>query len=133
MGMTDEIEEQAVELLASPDDTYEVAVRIAGTAANYCPGGWNFDKVVGTELARTAASVRDMFGTWAQRIHTHGHLNGSSKAEALDAHQNIERAVNDWLGSGQLDPAAFVARWLAVVGPVDVAWLEDGRDPVVGA
>lgn len=123
VGLIEDIDAQASEL-RTRDDTYEVAAAIASTAAQYCPGGWHFDEDNAAGLAAIAASVRDVFGTWAQRIHTHGHVDGATEAEALDAHRRIEMAVNDWLGSGRLDPAGFVNRWLPVVGRVDIAWLQ---------
>lgn len=131
MGLVEDITEQAAELRRAPDDTYEVAVGIALTAAHYCPGGWHFDET-DSAVGAVAASVRDLFGTWAQRIHTYGHVNGSTETEALDAHRSIEMAVNEWLGSGRLDPRAFVARWLSVVGLVDTTWLREGRAPDAG-
>jgi len=132
MGLVEDIDAQATELRKAPNDTYEVAVGIALTAAHYCPGGWHFDETTDSAVGAVAALVRDVFGTWAQRIHTHGHVNGSTEAEAMDAHRHIEMAVNDWLGSGRLDPPAFVARWLPVVGPVDATWLQEGRAPEAG-
>ena len=132
MGLVADIDAQAADLRGAPDDTYEVAVGIAMTAAHYCPGGWYFDGSTEPGLSAVASSVRDVFGTWAQRIHTHGHVNGSTEAEALDAHRGIEMAVDDWLTSGRLDPGAFVDRWLPVVGPVDTTWLHVGREPDAG-
>lgn len=132
MGLIQDIDAQAAELLEAPDDTYEVAVGIASTAVHYCPGGWHFDEASNAAVGVVAASLRDVFGTWAQRIHTHGHVNGSTEAEALDAHRSIEMAVHDWIESGRQDPAAFVARWLPVVGLVDTRWLERGREPEAG-
>jgi hypothetical protein len=111
------MDEAAAELAADPDETYEVAVGIADSAD---------DCRAEVALGAAAADIRDTFGTWAQLIHTYGHVNGSTLEEAEAAHRDIEAAVSDWARGGRDNPAAFGRRWRRTIKRVDITWLNEG-------
>ncbi len=101
--------------MAHPDDTYELAVAIACTADRYAAGT--------SVEAEAAATIRDVFATWVQRIHSYGGPTGFL-AEAESAHLDISAAAQDWIESGRDDVPAFAARWRTRVGAIDTTWMK---------
>ncbi|NYG55726.1 hypothetical protein [Nocardioides perillae] len=116
MDLIGHIDMVAAELRTDPTETYEVGVGVASAA-------WWF--VGDANVGEAARLISDVFGTWAEVIHTHGHSGGSTEAEVLQAHDQIEAAVADWSASGREDPVAFGRRWRATLDRVYAPWLEE--------
>jgi len=115
LDLVERIDEEAAELLVDPGRTYEVSLGVAGGAQVY---------VGDATLGEGASLIRDVFGTWAQIIHTRGHVGGSTIDEAAHAHAQIAAAIADWVSGGRDDPLAFGRRWRSTLDRVDARWLE---------
>lgn len=115
LDLIERIDEEAAELLADPDQTYEVSLGVADGAHFY---------VDNATIDDAASLIRDAFGTWAQIIHSHGHVGGSTSDEAVHAHAQIAAAIADWVSGGRDDPLAFGLRWRSTLNRVDARWLE---------
>jgi hypothetical protein len=93
---------------------YEVAVAIACAADRYATGS--------SPGAEAAATIRDVFATWAQRMHSCGSPTGDL-AQAEAAHRDITVAARYWIESGRDDVSAFAARSRTHVGAIDTKWM----------
>lgn len=116
MDLIARIDEAAEELGMDSSQTYEVGVDVA-LIAQQCTRDPAFGEA--------AALIRDVFGRWTETIHTHGHTGGSTEAEAIQSHRQIESAVRDWTAGGRTDPLAFGARWRATLERVNAPWLRE--------
>lgn len=116
MDLVGHIDRAAAELAADPDLSYEAGVDVASSAHWFAD-----DPVVG----EAAASIRDVFGSWVEVIHTHGHLDGPTEAEALQAHEQIESALEQWRSGGRQNPLTFGRRCRSTLARVHAPWLED--------
>lgn len=116
MGLVEDIDEE----IEDEPETYELAIGIACTAERY-----QHDP----ELGETARMIRDVFGTYAERIHGYGNQKGVPRELAIAAHDGIATARDDWLRGGRTDVPAFAARWLAAVGEIDTSWMQEPSTP----
>lgn len=114
--LAERIDEDVADLAVDADQTYEVAVGVASSAHYY---------VDDANVGEAARLIRDTFGTWAQVIHMHGHPDGSTREDAVQAHSQIASAVADWTSGGREDPLAFGLRWRATIATADTSWLEE--------
>ena len=81
----------------------------------------------------SAALIRDIFGTYAQRIHDYDGRDGLAEAER--SNREITEALADWEAGDRTDVSGLANRWLGRVGEVDTTWLDKPGQPLrkVGA
>ena len=86
-----------------------------------------------TPTGGPAALFRDIFGTYAQRIHSYNGRDGLADAE--QANHEITEALADWEAGDRTDVSGFANRWFGRVGEVDTTWLDEPGRPLrkVGA
>jgi hypothetical protein len=118
MPFVHDLDRWAKELSDSPDMTYGIAICVAGGADSYTAS------TVGEAAA--VAQLRDVFGTWVERIHS----GTSSLEEAAAAHGDITQALQEWSAGRDRDLTQFATRWSGEVGTVDTTWRNDGGAPL---
>jgi hypothetical protein len=118
MALVDDLDRWAAELRDSPDMTYEIAIYVATGAERYT--------TITTAEAAAAAQLRDVFGTWVERIHSG--TSGIGEAEA--AHRDVSNALREWSVSTDRDLPRFAARWRSEVGTVDTTWMNQVGRPL---
>ena len=124
MDLIERLDRAAADLANDLDQTYEIGLSMAASAQMF---------VTDPTAGEAAALIRDVFGTWTEVIHTHGHTDGSTEEEALRAHDQIEVAVKDWTSGGRIDPLAFGRRWGATLNRGHASWLnEDSESHTTG-
>jgi hypothetical protein len=114
MGLIEDLDEEARRLALHPDETYEAAIGLTHSARRHAHGS--------SERARAAASLRDTFGTYVERMQS---AEVSTELSAA-AHDGIALAAAEWLASGRDDIVGFSARWQTKVGEAQHSWLDEG-------
>ena len=118
MNLADGLDEAALNLRRQ-GDPYEVAVMLASQAARLAED---------SNSGGSAALIRDIFGTYAQRIHSFDGRDGLPEAE--QANREITEALADWEAGDRTDVAGFASRWINRVGGVDTTWLAEVGQPL---
>ena len=111
MPFVDDLDRWAAELRDAPDMTYEIAVYVATRADGYTAAT--------PSEAAAVEQLRDVFGTWVERIHSSTSAVGEAEASPRD----ITAALREWSASRDRDLARYAARWGAEVGRVDTSWM----------